>query len=240
MLHIANSQLAITARASKVFQRHGDDFYAEPRSAAEALFRVEAFGPRILDPFCGTGRIVRAASRAGYSALGADIAPRWLDCPQHALFDDWRYSVADFAKPNQHNTLGGGGWQKPDAIVSNPPYRRDMLWEHLDKAIGMVAEKVAFLLPADFWHCRAARDALNGRGLCRVYSIIPRPSMPPNICDEDATTFIDADGDVRRIAGGAKDFVWAVFLKGYEGATSIHWLDTRIAAPAAPALAEAA
>lgn len=188
--------------------------YAEESWIARRLFEVERFEGPILDPACGFGRVVEAAAAAGFEAYGSDIEARWQHGPEMAQTDEMRgsYMHADFLARDWPTADGLKlGYWNPGAIVSNPPYHKAR--EFIDRAL-VVAPKVAMILPATFGHGTKPSRWLDSRPLYRVYTISPRPSMLPG------TELLAG----RKPGGGQKDYSLFLFLRGFEGAPTIHSL----------------
>ena len=139
---------AVEKRAH-LFQRHPEDYYIEPEFCSERLFATEHFEGTIVDPSCGSGRIVLAArahrervSRLGDNritkALGYDIVKRSKVCNE----DLEDFLTSDYETAN---------------IVSNPPFglcgkasTKNGLKEdfaYVKKALATAEKKVALLLP---------------------------------------------------------------------------------------------
>jgi tRNA G10 N-methylase Trm11 len=71
----------------------------------------------VLDPFCGTGTIVREALEEGRSAIGADLSRQAVAAARANLPPGTPLLVADAAAlPLQAGTAG--------AVVTNPPFGR--------------------------------------------------------------------------------------------------------------------
>jgi hypothetical protein len=134
------------------------DYYTEPSWISERLFAVEKFEGDIVDPACGSGRIVRAARAAGLHSFGTDIKKRCEEC----------LVVRDF--------LGETG-ARYDNIVSNPPFKHAEAF--IDLALKRTERKVAMILPAKFMSGDKRSRWLETTPLRRVLHITPRPSMPP-------------------------------------------------------------
>lgn len=99
-----------------------------------------------------------------------------------------------------------------DNIVCNPPFKHAM--EFAMRALERSTGKTAFLLPTR-WLCGDKRARwLETTPLRRIYYLTPRPSMPPGPVIEAGI----APG------GGKEDFVWLVWLRGYDGKPETGWL----------------
>ena len=188
------------AKAAHVWKRDPFDFYVEPFEASRMLFRVESFGRTVYDPACGLGRIVTEARAAGYEAWGTDIVARNPEC----------LTERDFLDGNESP-------HRPDAIVCNPPFKhcsQAANFAFVRRALEEAAHKVALLLPAN-WQCGLrVSKFLKTAPFYRYYVIAPRPSMPPGAVIEAGI----------RPGNGRQDFAWYVFLKGFTGSPTMHWL----------------
>jgi hypothetical protein len=182
---------------SQVWERDPFDHYVEEEWCNTRLFDVEKFNGAIHDPCCGFGRIPRAATRAGYMALGTDVADRGV----------LSYGITGYP----YNWLGAA-----DNIVSNPPF--DIFEDVATHALKIAREKVALLwlvrrLPAARW--------LRNTPLVRVWWLTPRPSMPPGSVISHGTGI---DGTYQKVGGGKQDFCWLVFDKRERFSPVMGWL----------------
>ncbi len=186
-------------RDSHIFDRHPEGHYVEPLDLDRALIKALApalpKGATILDPCCGFGRIVRAASEHGFSAFGYDIAPRWEDNPD-GKFDTTKtcFVEVDYLKRAT----------SADAIVMNPPYGQTIAF--VDKALREARVLVAAIVPATWINGLATARWLAQTPWAFYWSISPRPSMPPG-------EYILAG---KKPGGGTKDFsvlVWLTSVK---------------------------
>ncbi|PZR88393.1 MAG: hypothetical protein DI537_23940 [Stutzerimonas stutzeri] len=196
-------------RKSHIWDRHPDDWYVEDAWISERLFASGALaGCRtVLDPACGMGRIVDAASRAGYRAGGSDIAPR---CCEHAR--GGVYVVADFLNGPWPAAKSSALFQRPDAIVSNPPFKHAEAFTRL--ALERARHVVAMILPTT-WRCGDERSRwLETTPLAEVLDITPRPSMPPGP--------VILAGE--KPGGGTKDFSVFIWRQGHQGRPLGGWL----------------
>lgn len=194
--------------------RDPDAWYQEPSWCAERLFQDEVFHGEVVDPCAGTGTIVRAALAHGLKARGFDLRDRGAGEIVTPFVDF-------FAKVE-------GGGDRVDNIVSNPPYAT---WAQLGRsrpegamarsedeflrlALQRARGKVAVLLPTG-WISAGDRSLwIESLPFYREYRLAPRPSMPPG-------AHIAAGG---KVGGGKADFSWFVFLHGFQGLPTIHWL----------------
>ena len=196
------------AKKSHLWARHPDDWYCEDQWISERLFASGAFADcrTILDPACGMGRIVDAAARAGYQAAGSDIVPRWREHGRLGV-----YLVADFLHCSW-SEITRPNWKRPDAIVSNPPFKHAEAFVRL--ALNRARYTVAMILPTT-WRCGDERSRwLETTPLAEVLDITPRPSMPPGP--------VILAGE--KPGGGTKDFSVFIWRKGHEGRHVGGWL----------------
>lgn len=140
-----------------LWARHPQDWYIEPEWCSARLFDVERFFGEIVDPACGSGRIVRSAKMAGKLASGSDIVKRSEECK----------TVCDFvAEP-----------YRADNFVSNPPF--GIAQDFVQAALRNTRGKVAMLLPTKWVQGDKRSRWLATTPLRRVLFLTPRPSMPP-------------------------------------------------------------
>lgn len=187
-------------RDSSLWQREADDWYVEPQWVSERLFEVEKFPGGICDPSCGGGNIVRAATAAGHSVIGMDIAARGKMLP---VIQDWL-------------TYDGLAF---DNIVTNPPFalcddRKAGTHPYVEKCLAKALHKVALILPSNWVQGDKRSRWLEKTPLRRVWFVSPRPSMPPGQVLEAGI----APGN------GTTDYAIFVWSHGYEGFPEIRWL----------------
>ncbi len=201
----AHSASTVTPRAAHNWERDPLNFYTEDAWCSRRLFAVERFTGAVVDPCAGTGRIVLAALEAELDARGSDIADRGL--PHVAGRQDF---------------LDGdpmpGAWPV-DNIVSNPPYGPGpdgrLEERFLELALERSRRKVALFLPATWASGQKRIRWLTDLPLYRKYELSPRPACPPGR--------IVMAGE--KVGGGTRDFAWFVFLHGYDGPPTLHFLD---------------
>ncbi|MEM1149061.1 MAG: hypothetical protein AAGI03_00680 [Pseudomonadota bacterium] len=203
---------AAVKKNAHVWERDEHNHYVEPVWCSRRLFEVEPFDGLVVDPCAGFGHVVQGAVEAGVLVHGYD------------LVDRGRYGVIGgrnfFSDSHTH-----GRWPV-DNIASNPPYgkrpkaevrpgeRGRFEEEFVRVALQRARYKVAVFLQGQ-WISGAARGLwLEGLPLYRVYHVSPRPSCPPG--------HVIAAG--QKPGNGTADYAWFVFLKGFDGAPTVHWL----------------
>jgi len=105
-------------RKSHIWSRQVTDWYVEPQWCSQRLFDSESFVGEIIDPACGTRRIVQAARDHGHCAAGFDIT-----------------EGHDFLLSEQ----------RVANVCSNPPYSR--FREFAEHALQLARYKVALIYP---------------------------------------------------------------------------------------------
>ncbi len=197
--------------------RHPEDYYIEESWCSERLFATEHFEGTIVDPSCGSGRIVLAArahrekaAKVGdkriTKALGYDIVKRSKVCNE---------DLEDFLASDYET----------DNIVSNPPFglcakasTKNGLKEdfaYVKKALATAEKKVALLLPLPWLTGADKGEWLRTTPLAKVLIITPRPSMPPGPVIEAGL----APG------GGTEDFAWMIWERTHRGPPTLGWLN---------------
>lgn len=201
---------SLAEKKAHLWDREPDQWYVEPPWVSRCLCEAEDFAGVVVDPFAGMGNVREGAREAGVAIAGYDL--RW-----RSRFPDITGGV-DFFGPQLP------GRYPVDCIVTNPPYGRRpsaepgerARWEEevVRIALDRARCKVALFLDSG-WLNSAARGAwLATLPLYRVYKVGPRPPCPPG-------PFLMAGG---RTGNGRTDYCWVVFLRGFAGAPSLHWL----------------
>lgn len=202
------------ARQSHIFEREEHDFYTEPAWTWERLFERRGFTPgrTLLDPSCGVGTCVEAAHSAGMKALGSDIVPRWKAKTDLA----GSYWISDFllaeGQAGGFPVREGGGWQFPDIIASNPPFKHAEAFATL--ALERAQSMVCLLLPSKWAQGERRARWLATTPLQRILYLCPRPSMPPG--------HVLLEGG--KPGNGTVDFSIFCWLRGYDGEPQVGWL----------------
>lgn len=146
--------------------RDDKDRYETPDEVTEALLRRfghlldgrdeagEATTRRVVDPCCGTKRVVRCAARLGYEASGTDLEEDGLD-----------FLTGDYADHAHDECLTDA------ACLTNPPYKHAR--QFVERALELFSGPVMMLLPADFLWSEDRCDWLSGPGRPQHVLIIP-------------------------------------------------------------------
>ncbi|MFA5898339.1 MAG: hypothetical protein WC829_04420 [Hyphomicrobium sp.] len=194
------------AKNTGIWARHPEDYYIENEWCSERLFAVEQFEGTVVDPACGSGRIVRSARKARDNTPGSritqvlayDIVKRCREC--HDLTED--FLATDY---------------ETDNIVSNPPFGlcKKPDFAFVRKALATADRKVALLLPLPYLTGGDKGRWLQATPLAKVLVLTPRPSMPPG-------PVIEAGENP---GGGTEDFAWLIWDKVHKGTPTLGWLD---------------
>lgn len=115
---------------SKLYGRKGKrdpvDRYETPESPTVAFMKRFCWPGKILEPACGTGRMVRAIEQGGHQVDGFDLLEDGIDFLEH-----------DF----------GGEY---DSVVTNPPYKEALAYKFALRALETVPGTVAMLVRTGF------------------------------------------------------------------------------------------
>lgn len=179
---------------SHIWEKQAESHYVEPFWVPRRIFEVEKFIGNICDPCCGFGRIPLAARAAGLDAIGSDIIDRGFDY----------YNIANF--------LTSGA--RADNFVFNPPFEQGR--EFALHALKLAERKVVMIFPMR--RLAAAGKWIAGTPHYRTYFLTPRPSMPPGHVAREL------EQHNKTPSGGKQDFCVLVWLKGFEGDPTNHWL----------------
>src|SRR3954447_122871 len=142
-------------KKTHIFTPEQDSHYVEPDWVSIRLFEAERFPGAIWEPFCGWGRVAKAAQAAGYPVRATDLVDRGYPLA----------SIQDFLTVDHVDPM--------TSIVGNPPFT-DAIVQH---AIKLDPIKMALVWP--FARIVAAWPWLADAPLARVYMLTPRPAMPP-------------------------------------------------------------
>lgn len=181
--------------------REENDFYPTPPSAVEALLTVERFAPKIWEPACGTGDMVRPLQEAGYRVIPTDLIDRGFGwCGPH-----W-----DFLKRRE-----------PEGecdILTNPPFKQAQQFaQHAIDLTRPHRGKVAFFMRLAFLEGRERSTWFPLTPLARVYVMSARVKM------QRGRLAVSSD------KGGTMAFAWYIWQHGYRGPPVLHFLDWKLA-----------
>lgn len=183
---------------ARLWERDPNDWYVEPSWCDDALFRQESFSGAIYDPFCGMGRVLDAAARAGYATLGTDLFMRCGVEQRHHVFK-WDAQGSPF-------DLGCD-------IVTNPPYKN--LAATVASLLACTRGKLAVLVESRRANGDKFSRWLETQPVKAIYDVSPRPSMPPGAV---------IVGEGKDPSGGTQDFRWIVFDHRYNGPRLHGWV----------------
>jgi hypothetical protein len=191
-------------------------WYQEPAWQSERLFAMERFEGRVVDPCAGSGTIIKSAKAAGLQAEAYDLRDRGFDGVRGGLdfFDRKSWPVGVWPAENIVSNPPYATWEQLGRGRPNPDSMARAEDEFLAQALDRVRSKVAVFMPSGWLNSEARGRWIETLPLYRVYLIGPRPSCPPG-------EFLRAGG---QSGNGTSDYSWFVFLKGYEGAPTVHWM----------------
>jgi hypothetical protein len=201
-MHTRVEKSAARKMHAHLWKQEPNKFYIEDEWVSHALFGIEEFPVgSILDPFCGTGRILNAAARRGYATCGYDVIDR--GCKHQFRKHDALELTALFHAPAH--------------IVTNPPYDRDLLRTLLPRmrAPGL-KHKAALFMPLAYLAGKA--PLLRAIPLARLWVCRPRPNCLPGK--------VIARGE--KAQGGRRDFAWFVFDPDHQGDPKVRFLDRKV------------
>lgn len=180
----------------------GDDFYATPREAVEALLAIEAKwipGGLIWEPACGDGAIVNVLRERGRNVFASDLVDRGCK-PSH-----------------QYDFLTGLAPPDANSIITNPPFK--LAREFVDRSLATVPY-VAMLLRLAFLEGAARKPWFESTPLARVHVSSRRLPM------------MHRDGWEGPKAGSAVCHAWFVWDTRHEGQPHVQWFDYKNLVPA--------
>lgn len=180
------------------FAVRGDDFYATPPVAVEALLRVEKLPLRLWEPACGDGAIVSVLRNHGHKVVATDLIER--GCPDSD-------SGVDFLRSTVAPSV-------IDAVITNPPFK--IAEKFVRKGLEF-SPRVYMLLRLAFLEGLRWQERGLSQHFSRMHVFAPRiPFMHRH------------DFEVgRRITSSAIPFAWFVWDKAHEGEPVVRWLDPR-------------
>lgn len=180
------------------------DLYETPPECTRALLSVEALPPRLWEPACGPGAMIRVLRDAGHACFGSDLGEYGTP--------DQDVALCDFLKTRALPVIDGAAAQ---AIVTNPPYKdADKFVTH---ALSFGVPVFMLLRTLYIAGSNKRRRAANQTGkLARVHLISPRPAM------------MHRDGyDGPKSDSGMQDYAWFVWLPEQTPAPTVHWVNPR-------------
>ncbi len=137
--------MMVGARDAK--SQRGDDFYASPPEAVEALCGVEQFDGPIWEPACGDGAISKVLEAHGYSVISTDLVER-----------GYGQGRVDFLMEYQ---------ARAPHVCTNPPFK--LAEQFARHALALTTGKVAFLMRLVWLEGQARRKLFESTPLARVW-----------------------------------------------------------------------
>lgn len=183
-----------TGNRRDILANRGDDLYQTPAEAVHALLGVEKLPPRIWEPACGPGAIVRPLRSAGHDVLATDLV-------NYESPDQDAYGV-DFLIPGIAESYGTG----QHGIVTNPPFKN--AHEFVARSLEL-APYVAMLLRLAFLESEKRRAIIDEAPLARIHVFRKRLPM------------MHRDGWEGRKSSSGMAFAWFIWERGYTGPTEL-------------------
>ena len=118
-------------------KRVENDFYPTPPECLYALMpRIPDFPWDVWEPACGDGSLAKVLRDCDFEVVATDLFNRGCDGALDGM---------DFLKFTR---------SLAPAIITNPPYGKDMAEAFIRQSFSLGVEYVALLLKANFWHAR--------------------------------------------------------------------------------------
>lgn len=170
------------------------DFYATDPRAIDALFGVEEFAHKILEPACGNGHLVKRMIELEKEVYPADIVVRDYPCVEMSFFD--------YTKPLPPYF----------DIVTNPPYKYAK--EFVEHAMEILApgSKLALFLKLTFLEGQDRRKLFDKYPPARIHVFSKRINCAIN---GDEKEFAKSS---------AACYAWFVWEKGNTKLPIIDWI----------------
>ena len=131
-MRFTKSWFICNPRARRKGQIHHPAKFPE-EMAAEFIRYFTRPGETVLDPFCGTGSAVRAASAEGRRGVGVELAPEFLRiCREHRADAEREHYLAGDARDASRLCREAGVGQV-EYLLTSPPY-----WDMLRQSRGGV------------------------------------------------------------------------------------------------------
>lgn len=201
------------------YARQREDFYREPTWAVHALFNRERIHGTILDPFCGSGTIVRIARQRGHIADASDLIDRVTPnrffayqgmgpmCWPWPHLDG--FAQRDFLMPVQIDQRATHDW-----CVTNPVFEAKTILQVAENALLTARVGVALLFTVGVLETSERARFWERAPLKCTYIFADRATMPPG----DSGKEPDEEG------GGTRQYVWLVFRHDWDDEPRTRWL----------------
>jgi hypothetical protein len=176
-------------------ERQNEDFYATESKAIDVLLEVENFNKNIWECACGQGHLSEPLIKAEYNVKSTDLIDR-----------GYGQGGIDFL---QQNEIFNGD------IITNPPYA--FAQEFIEKALFLVptGNKVAMFLKIQF---------LEGKKRKELFLKYP----PKTIYVSSSRLLCAKNAEFQKMkdsGGSAVAYAWYIWEKGYQGNTTVKWIN---------------
>lgn len=189
-------------------ERAEHDYYATDPKAAELIVSTEKFEGSIWENCAGEGHLSKRLSELGYDVVSTDLVDRGFG-----------KGGVDFFKCTT---------ALADNIITNPPYKYAKEWTYHSLELLKKGKKLALFLPIQFLESETRRALFKSFPPKTVYVCTNRImcGINGNFYEQDVNGNIvyDKSGNPKKTSS-AKCYAWFVWEKGYEGATTLKWIN---------------
>lgn len=180
-------------------ERELNDFYATSPEAAHLLLKEEKFKPYIWECACGAGHLAKVFKLYGYNVYATDI-----------IYHGYGLPGIDFLKVKREDAV-----LTHTDIITNPPY--SLAKEFVEHGLELLPDggKLAMFLKLTFLESKSRKELFLTTPPYRLYVSSSRLQCAKN-------------GDFQKYSKGvgtAVAYGWYVWIKGFKGNTTIHWIN---------------
>lgn len=176
-------------------EREKNDFYATDSIAIDALLEKAVLSQNLWECACGAGDLSKRLIELGYNVKSTDL-----------IYRGFGEGGIDFL--NCEDKFNGD-------IITNPPYKYAQ--EFIEHGLELVPEgnKVFMFLKIQFLEGKGRRKLFESGQLKKIYVCSGRI-----LCAKNG----DFEG-MKKSGGSAVAYAWYEFEKGYNGKTTIEWIN---------------
>ena len=176
-------------------EREVNDYYATEPKAAEMLCDLVQFSPYVWECACGAGHLSEVFEKRGYLVKSTDLIGR-----------GYGTGGVDFLQCTE--PFNGD-------IITNPPYKYAR--QFVEKALSLVADgrRVAMFLKLTF---------MEGQGRKELFAKSP----PHTVFVSSSRLLCAKNGEFQKMkdgGGSAVAYGWYLWVKGYQGETTLKWFN---------------